>query len=596
MIHSARLLRQLSRRQRVIQNGVTGLRTRNLSTLLSYRTPEPWNRHISACCFSSAKETPENTESDESFPAFSELDDLHSVSKEVLSRAGIQSMTEIQAKTWEAALSGKDVIGRARTGTGKTLAFLLPSLERVLQNPVENKVKILIISPTRELAHQIYDQANMLTRHHSRQVNSQVVYGGVSKNRDIELMERQVPTILTATPGRLMDHLDSTYIRNKPFPDYLQNIQVLVLDEMDRLLDMGFRDTIRQILSYLPQERQTLLFSATVPPEVRSMIDMCVVPDHELIDCIQEEDPTTHTNEAVDQSYVVLSDNHMVWGFVRALLHYMREPDHKILVFFPTTAQVTYFANLFNRGLGRHVLEIHSKLTQNKRTNTSDRFRQARQAVMFTSDVSARGVDYPNVSHVIQFGSASDRETYIHRLGRTGRAGKKGEGVLVLTKHEKSFLKLDLAGLDVQPNGFMQGLLQESPSAQLEEDMMRITQEIRTGEAPELEGDAKAAYRSLLGFYHTRFRSLGVRSTDALIKTVNGFAAQAGLQELPPISEKLALQLGVKNHPSLNIRSRWSPGGNFDVGRRRNRGMARGRDLGFAKPRAGSFGWGPPTT
>jgi hypothetical protein len=169
---------------------------------------------------------------EDAFPNFADLATLHPRTAETLTSKGLKTMTEIQARTWEAALSGKDVIGRARTGTGKTMAFLLPSLERVLQNPSsEGKLSVLIISPTRELANQIGEQARFLAQAHGG-VTSQVVYGGVSKRNDINLMQRQMPTILTATPGRLKDHLQTTAIKGKHFRDSVQDIQVLILDEV----------------------------------------------------------------------------------------------------------------------------------------------------------------------------------------------------------------------------------------------------------------------------------------------------------------------------------------------------------------------------
>jgi len=193
---------------------------------------------------------------------------------------------------------------------------------------------------------------------------------------------------------------------------------------------MGFREDVRQLLTYLPPKhsRQTLLFSATVPPSVQEMIDECVKSERVLVDCIQEDDPNTHVVNTVEQSHAIIPKDKLVWGIASTILDIMDNNErHKILVFFPTTSQVSYFSALFNKGLGRRVLEIHSRKNQDVRSNTSDRFRQAQQAVMFTSDVSARGVDYPDVTHVIQIGTARDRETYIHRLGRTGRAGKAGK-------------------------------------------------------------------------------------------------------------------------------------------------------------------------
>jgi ATP-dependent RNA helicase MSS116 len=506
------------------------------------------------------------TQPDE-LPNFDDLVDLDPILKTILKENGLQRMTEIQAKTWDASVGGNDVIGRARTGTGKTLAFLLPSMERLLRNKHSgNQIRALIISPTRELARQIGEQAQMLVHGYKRTHSSQVMYGGASRERDVRDLERRIPSILTATPGRLIDHLNSTQVKSKPFGNYLSDVDVLVLDEMDRLLGMGFCDDIVEILQYLPQNRQTLLFSATSPPEVRRMIDQCVKPNHTVVDCMQEGDPSTYTNTIVGQRHVVLPPDRIVSGVLQIVQLLMMDPDYKILVFFPTTAQVTYYSQLFNRGIGLPVLSIHSKMSQSLRTNNSDRFRFASRAVLFTSDISARGVDYPDVTHVIQVGAASDSETYIHRLGRTGRAGKKGQGLLILTSDEIDFLNRDLRGFAVPRDQKIQALLSGQPPREIEGDLMRIAHEIRAGNAAVIEGSAIMAYLSILGFYQGRLRSFGGQSTDALVRIANGFAAQCGLHELPELTEAQAERFGLKDHTGISIQKRWVSGSKFDVG------------------------------
>jgi ATP-dependent RNA helicase MSS116 len=388
-----------------------------------------------------------------------------------------------------------------------------------------------------------------------------------------------MPTILTATPGRLHDHLQTTTIHGKPFRDSAKDIQVLILDEMDRLLDMGFRDEIEKIISYMPKNRQTLLFSATVPQGVLSAVKKFTKSDSVTVDCMDDEDPASHTNARINQSHVLLPPDRAVSGVVQLILRLMDEADHKVLVFFPTTSQVAYYSSLFNKGLGRRVLEIHAKKSQGNRSNTSDRFRQAKKGVMFTSDVSARGVDYPDVTHVVQVGMATDRETYIHRLGRTGRAGKKGQGLLVLAETEKPFLKMDLADLEIPRDDFLQGLMNEQLPKHVEDELAPVLHQTRTGSQPELAKAAESVYRSLFGFYNGRLAAIGIRSKDPLVDMANQFAGQAGLQALPSLSTKLAQQFGLTRHPGVTVRSRWSGGDEFDVGRGRG-GSSRGRDGG----------------
>lgn len=367
----------------------------------------------------------------------------------------IENMTEIQHKTFQASVSGAhDVLGRSRTGSGKTLAFLVPSLERILRNHAnsldesKNKVKMLIISPTRELAHQIYTATMSLTdklgkSSGSKPMHCQVMYGGTQKKLDIQKMQKNVPSIITSTPGRLLDHLKTTRVHGAtPFTEYIKDIDVLVLDEMDLLLDMGFREDIQSIFQYFESSkraatappRQTLLFSATLPAGVKDVLRKFVRPKYVVVDCIQDDDPSSHTVSTIEQSHVILPPNKMIAGVVQTILELMNSnKQHKIIVFFPTTSQVSYFSNVFRSALGRSVIEIHSGISQGARTNRSDNFRHSKTGcVLFTSDVSARGVDYPDVTHVVQVGAAMSRETYIHRLGRTGRAGKSGQGIIIL--------------------------------------------------------------------------------------------------------------------------------------------------------------------
>lgn len=523
---------------------------------------------------------------------FADLEDLNPITKQNLAANNLEYMTEIQAKTWEACVKGKDVLGRSRTGSGKTVAFLLPAIERVLREPKEG-IRVLVISPTRELAAQIDKAAAMLVARH-RGLSHNVLYGGVSKQRDIRDLERNLPTILTCTPGRLQDHLDSSYVGRTPFRDLMDTIDVLILDEMDRLLDMGFRDAIQNILNFIPRQRQTLLFSATVPKEVKQMINFCIKPDFVHVDCINDDDPSTQTVNTVDQSHLILPKDKLVTGVVQTVLHIMKTNDqHKILVFFPTTSQVAYFSEIFNRGLGYRVLEIHSKKDQNARSRTSEQFRHAARSVMFTSDVSARGVDYPDVSHVIQVGVARDRETYIHRLGRTARAGKSGQGLLLLMEEEKSFLEYDLAGVSIPRNTHLKDIISEE-QAHLADDLQRFKRACADGS---LTKRAEDVYRSLFGYYIDHFKRLGIRGHhDVLVDFVNNFASQAGLRERPAISLKLLQQYGLDNHPDLRIQSGWDSGNrNFDTGRSggfRSRTSGFGGGGGFSRGAGRGFGGG----
>jgi len=574
--------------------------------------------------------------------SFDQLEMLDERFKKILKRNCFDQMTEIQDKTWDAIFAGKDVIGRSKTGTGKTLAFLLPSLQRLMLQPPKQqqqqqqhladdevlqqhpKIKILIVSPTRELAQQSANQVRLLIERSSgavdefdqqKRFSSLVLFGGLPKQRDVQKMEMQIPTILMATPGRLKDHFGEvgdvttgTMIAGRPFRDYLNEVDVLVLDEVDRLLEMGFYKDIREIISYLPTERQTLVFSATIPMAVQRLVveDQIIKSDHVLVDCITDAaasalaaDPfdaqlldddddaklseTTapinpHTSALIEQSHVMLPPDRLVSGIVQIILSLMEQPQHKVLVFFTTTSQVMYFSNLFQLGLGRPVFSMHSKKTQNARAVTSEAFREAREGVLFTSDVSARGLDYPNVTTVVQIGVPVDRNTYIHRLGRTGRAGKEGKGLLVLLMEpEKAFLEQELEDLDIPVNQRISDILEKPLWTDLDFDLMCIAQEMREGHQPELLENAEEVYRNQLGYYTTRLKGfLGTRNGSSskkgvLVETINSMAAQCGLYELPAITDAQAKQMGLFGNPGLNVHARWTAGQSFDVGRRKGR-------------------------
>ena len=365
---------------------------------------------------------------DESFAA---RRDLHPASKRALTEVlGVTSMTEIQSKTFEAAASGKDILGRARTGTGKTLAFLIPAIERVLQDPNyvagKSNIGVLVISPTRELAIQIGDQAEKLLTYHKKLNGVQVIYGGTKISRDVNAFQRRgLPTILVATPGRLLDHLQSTRIsrggRNLQFGDDIMcNTPVVVLDETDRLLDMGFRREIRKILDYLPpksENRQTLLFSATIPKELKSIMADTMKNDYIEVDCINDGDASQHTSAKVQQSHIIVPsmDRYVssVVEIMKSAIEDESDPQpKKIVVFFTTARMVAYFSELFNNGLNIPVMELHSKKTQNYRNRVSEQFRACKEGILFTSDVSARGVDYPGVTKVVQFGIPDSKEQW----------------------------------------------------------------------------------------------------------------------------------------------------------------------------------------
>ena len=499
---------------------------------------------------------------------------LHPLSKRALTETmGFSSMTEIQAKTLEAASSGQDVLGRARTGTGKTVAFLLPAIERVLQMKQHlNGVGILVVSPTRELATQIADQAEKLTQFH-KGFSVQVVFGGTNMKSDVNRLQKRLPTILVATPGRLLDHMQSTIIHGKSVGrDIMSQTPIVVLDETDRLLDMGFQRDVQKILGYLPssRDRQTLLFSATIPPELKTIMAQNMKPDFVEVDCINDGDAATHTNEQVRQSHIVLKEDRQVSAVVEIVsLALHQDADAKIVVFFPTAKLVNFYAEVFNQNkLLPSVLELHSRKTQSYRNRVSDEFRAAHKGILFTSDVSARGVDYPNVSHVIQFGIPESREQYIHRLGRTGRGGTAGRGWLVLSEWESNFLS-ELKGVEIPVDTELESLLNNPITSENEELVNEARRLVRGGHAV-LNASARGAYQAFLGYYKGQMKRIKLGEAARLVEIANSFAAQAGLHEPPFLTPRLVGKMGLKGVPGLRIQKEEPHGGRNGNGNNNN--------------------------
>jgi len=380
----------------------------------------------------------------------------------------------------------RDLLVKARTGTGKTLAFLIPAVEARL-NSIEafakqavkdagltsdkhmegrarrvftrEHVGTLILSPTRELATQIANEALRLSHHH-KDFEVRLFVGGTSKRIQMRDWMKGRRDIVVSTPGRLRDMLISE-------PEIVRGIsktKLFILDEADTLLDMGFRDDIDAIAQYLPgtPDRQTFLFSATVSRAIQQIARATLDRNHLFINTVSETESPVHAH--VPQYHTVLpSAAEQIPHTLRLLVHdqLINAGKSKAIVFLPTTKMTQLFAT-FIRELSRTVLpagskcnvyEIHSKRTQDARTMTSDAFRKdvSGSSILVTSDVSARGVDYPGVSRVIQIGIPGSTDQYVHRIGRTGRAGMQGRGDLVLLPWECGFVTWQLTDMALKP-------------------------------------------------------------------------------------------------------------------------------------------------
>ncbi|MGM0125440.1 DEAD-box ATP dependent DNA helicase [Enterococcus sp. AZ194] len=345
-----------------------------------------------------------------------------SLSPELLSaveKAGFEEATPIQEATISLALEGKDVIGQAQTGTGKTAAFGLPMLERIDTN--NRDLQGLVIAPTRELAIQTQEELFRLGR--DKKIRVQAVYGGADIGRQIRGLKDR-PHIVVGTPGRMLDHINRHTLK-------LGTVQTLVLDEADEMLNMGFLEDIEKIISQVPSERQTLLFSATMPPAIKSIgVKFMKSPEHVQIKAKEM------TADLIDQ-YYVRSKDFEKFDIMTRLLD-VQTPELTI-VFGRTKRRVDELA----RGLearGYRAEGIHGDLSQQKRMSVLRSFKSGHLDILVATDVAARGLDISGVTHVYNYDIPQDPESYVHRIGRTGRAGKGGMSVTFVTPNEMSYL------------------------------------------------------------------------------------------------------------------------------------------------------------
>lgn len=359
---------------------------------------------------------------------FSSLE-LSEPTNKALVDMGFTTMTPVQAKAIPPLLAGKDVLGAARTGSGKTLAFLIPAVELLhrMKFKPRNGTGIIIVSPTRELALQIFGVAKDLMAHHSQTFG--IVIGGANRRAEAEKLEKGV-NLIVATPGRLLDHLENT----KGF--VFRNLKALVIDEADRILEIGFEEEMKKIIKILPNDdRQSMLFSATQTTKVQDLARISLRPGPLHVDVDKEE--ATSTVSTLSQGYVVCPSDRR---FLLLFTFLKKNLKKKIIVFFSSCNSVKYHGELLNY-IDVPVLDLHGKQKQQKRTNTFFEFINAESGILLCTDVAARGLDIPRVDWIIQFDPPDDPRDYIHRVGRTARAGKVGKSLMFLLESELGFLR-----------------------------------------------------------------------------------------------------------------------------------------------------------
>lgn len=351
---------------------------------------------------------------------FSELG-LQKSTMRSIEKMGFEEATPIQAQTIPVALEGKDVIGQAQTGTGKTVAFGIPLMEKI--DTKAEHVQGIVIAPTRELAIQVSEELFKLG--YGKRVRVLAVYGGQDIDRQIRALKKK-PHIIVGTPGRLLDHINRKTIK-------LGDVETVVLDEADEMLNMGFIEDIESILSNVPKEHQTLLFSATMPEPIRKIAERFMEEPH-LVKVKAKE----MTVDRIQQYYIELKEAEKFDALTRLLD--IQTPELAI-VFGRTKRRVDELSTALN--LRGYTAEgIHGDLSQAKRMSVLKKFKEGNIDVLVATDVAARGLDISGVTHVYNFDIPQDAESYVHRIGRTGRAGKTGIAVSFITYRERSQLQV----------------------------------------------------------------------------------------------------------------------------------------------------------
>jgi len=337
---------------------------------------------------------------------------------------GYEKPSPIQKQAIPPALEGRDILGCAQTGTGKTAAFALPILNKLLQNKdrKQKKIRALILTPTRELALQIYESIEAYGRHTG--IKNCVIFGGVSAKPQIEKLRRGVD-ILVATPGRLKDLASQREVD-------LKSLEIFVLDEADRMLDMGFIHDVKKIISMIPEKRQTMFFSATMPSEIQNLVSKILKNPVKI-----EVAPVSSTADTIEQSVCFVDKNNKH----KLLIEFLKSGNIASSLVFTRTKHGAdkLVKELIKAGINARA--IHGNKSQNARQAALSEFKSGKIKVLVATDLAARGIDIEELSHVFNYDLPNIPETYVHRIGRTGRAGLDGISISFCNIEEKAYLK-----------------------------------------------------------------------------------------------------------------------------------------------------------
>jgi len=550
----------------------------------------------------------------------------HNTLNAIVKSMGFVRMTLEQCQMLPAVMEGKDILVRSNTGTGKTISFLIPCIERAITFKRQNAVSALIVSPTRELASQIAETAAQLVVYHDGIVID-IFMGGKNINSEVTRYEERFPSILIVTPGRMLDHLERD---TGKLEVQLSNLNTLVLDESDQLLAAGFLPTIETIIQCIPMsspDLQTMMFSATVPPSLHDVVSQTLKNDGYFLDTddqkkekwgisqFNQEKNTLLSNQgtlggaldlsqpfgealfvgtsgdgtrgnspvpgaegeggtqittggtgtdgpqALSETNFAINLRHVVGNSI-VQLHVITEieqqalmlkrilglatarKDYKVIVFFQTARATAYFVSVMTDFHKVDVLEMHSRKSQPHRAHVSQKFKSETDQILFTSDVSARGVDYPNVTCCIQMGLPQNVENYIHRCGRSGRGGNGGLSIVLLSDFESFFLQelheqgIKVPKLEVQ---FKPAFLEK----------ISIPQNIVLSN--ELLNRAKLHYQAWIGYYCSHVKRLNITKNDIVQLSIIHAHSVLMLKEIPAIKRSTAEKMNVVDVPGVII-------------------------------------------
>jgi len=385
--------------------------------------------------------------------------DLDERIQKSLEEMGFEEPTPIQRDAIPLALQGYDIVGQAQTGTGKTAAFGIPIVSGI--SPRERGVKAIVLTPTRELAIQVAHEISLIGK--NKGISAYPIYGGVSIERQVKVLKGGRKQVIVGTPGRIKDLINRGVLR-------LNRVRYAVLDEADQMLDMGFIEDIEEILSKTPSEKQTMLFSATMPYEIRKLIDNYLRPGYKFIKVSRE----LITPKVKQRILLVRSEDRL-----RALERILRENEGTSTIVFVKTKRDAADVERELQRRGINARAIHGDLSQRQRENVMRAFREGKVKVLVATDVAARGIDIKDVGLVVNYELPENPESYVHRIGRTGRAGREGLAISLVAEPEKRRMYRIKGLKGIRPERFRVNDIKEIKESLLSESVENVPERFR---------------------------------------------------------------------------------------------------------------------